>query len=164
MRSKVRAMAANEAGEPNVIARGFGGRVPRIHICSYLTYARVGASRNHARLPVDPCNGEIVGHPAGLGKDARLDESAFATLSYPISGIEVLRTGRSSEFANAEIDLTLEAFGVEMSLSAKGHPYDSAVGESANRALKAECVSSRGFEQKEHRKLSSLSIGSAHAF
>lgn len=28
----------------------------------------------------------------------------------------------------------------------------------------AECVSSRGFEQKEHRKLSSLSIGSAHAF
>ena len=27
-----------------------------------------------------------------------------------------------------------------------------------------ECVSSRGFEQKEHRKLSSLSIGSAHAF
>lgn len=26
------------------------------------------------------------------------------------------------------------------------------------------CVSSRGFEQKEHRKLNSLSIGSAHAF
>lgn len=29
---------------------------------------------------------------------------------------------------------------------------------------KTVCVSSRGFEQKEHRKLSSLSIGSAHAF
>ncbi len=28
----------------------------------------------------------------------------------------------------------------------------------------AACVSSRGFEQKEHRKLSSLSIGSTHAF
>lgn len=28
----------------------------------------------------------------------------------------------------------------------------------------AWCVSSRGFEQKDHRKLSSLSIGSAHAF
>lgn len=27
-----------------------------------------------------------------------------------------------------------------------------------------DCVSSRGFEQKEHRKLNSLSIGSAHAF
>ena len=32
-----------------------------------------------------------------------------------------------------------------------------------NRAL-LRCVSSRGFEQKEHRKLSSRSIGSAHAF
>ena len=34
----------------------------------------------------------------------------------------------------------------------------------AVRGLGARCVSSRGFEQKEHRKLSSLSIGSAHAF
>lgn len=31
-------------------------------------------------------------------------------------------------------------------------------------AVSQVCVSSRGFEQKEHRKLSSLSIGSAHAF
>lgn len=31
-------------------------------------------------------------------------------------------------------------------------------------AREVRCVSSRGFEQKEHRKLSSLSIGSAHAF
>lgn len=31
-------------------------------------------------------------------------------------------------------------------------------------SVRAECVSSRGFEQKEHRNLSSLSIGSAHAF
>ena len=30
--------------------------------------------------------------------------------------------------------------------------------------LAGKCVSSRGLEQKEHRKLSSLSIGSAHAF
>lgn len=33
-----------------------------------------------------------------------------------------------------------------------------------NYAIYEKCVSSRGFEQKEHRKLSSLSIGSAHAF
>ena len=31
-------------------------------------------------------------------------------------------------------------------------------------ATGTSCVSSRGFEQKEHRKLSSRSIGSAHAF
>lgn len=34
----------------------------------------------------------------------------------------------------------------------------------AARERGVSCVSSRGLEQKEHRKLSSLSIGSAHAF
>ena len=36
--------------------------------------------------------------------------------------------------------------------------------ESGYPGFAPQCVSSRGFEQKEHRKLSSLSIGSAHAF
>ena len=36
--------------------------------------------------------------------------------------------------------------------------------EQVVNAVVDACVSSRGFEQKEHRKLSSLSIGSAHAF
>lgn len=43
----------------------------------------------------------------------------------------------------------------------------AAAGEPACVAMEGTssyCVSSRGFEQKEHRKLSSRSIGSAHAF
>ena len=43
-RFKVRPGAADEADVPNVVARGFGGRAPRTHICSDLTYVRVGAS------------------------------------------------------------------------------------------------------------------------
>ena len=38
------------------------------------------------------------------------------------------------------------------------------VEDSTATSIDTSCVSSRGFEQKEHRKLSSLSIGSAHAF
>lgn len=38
------------------------------------------------------------------------------------------------------------------------------LGRSPSTVADEVCVSSRGFEQKEHRKLSSLSIGSAHAF
>lgn len=110
------------------------------HICSDLAYVRVGASWNYVCLLVDPCNREIVGHSAGPRKDARLVKSAFATLSFPISDIEVFHTDRGSEFDNAEIDLMLEAFGIERSLSAKGCPYDNAVDESTNRILKAELV------------------------
>ena len=41
-RSRVHPGAVNEADVPNVVARGFGGRAPRTHICSDLTYVRVG--------------------------------------------------------------------------------------------------------------------------
>ena len=108
-RSKVHPGAVNEADVPSVVARGFGGRSPRTHICGDLAYVRVGASWSCARLLVDPCNREIVGHSAGPGKDARPVKSAFATLSFPISDIEVFHTDRGSEFGNAEIDLMLEA-------------------------------------------------------
>lgn len=132
--------AVNEADVPNVVARGFGGRAARTHICSDLTYVRVGASWNYVCLLVDLYNREIVDHSAGPRKDARLVKSAFATLSFPISDIEVFHTDRGSEFDNAEIDLMLEAFGTERSLSVKGCPYDNAVDESTNRILKAELV------------------------
>lgn len=36
--------AVNEANVPNVVARGFGSRAPRTHICSDLAYVRIGAS------------------------------------------------------------------------------------------------------------------------
>ena len=144
-RFKVHPGAVNEADVPNVVARGLGGRAPRTHICSDLTYVRVGASWNCVCLPVDPCNREIVGHSAGPGKDARLVKSAFATLPFPISDIEASRTDRGSEFDNAEIDLMLEAFGIERSLSAKGCPYDNAVDESTDRILKAELVHREAF-------------------
>lgn len=139
-RFKVHSGAVDEADVPNVVARGLGGRAPRTHICSDLTCVRVGASWNCVCLLVDPCSREIVGHSAGPGKDARLVKSAFATLSFPISDIEVFHTDRGSEFDNAEIDLMLEAFGIERSLSAKGCPYGNAVDESTNRILKAELV------------------------
>ena len=137
--------AANEANVPNVVARGFGGRAPRTHICSDLAYARVGASRNYVCLLVDLYNREVVGHSAGPWKDARLVRSAFATLSFPISDIEVFHMDRGSEFDNAEIDLVLKAFGIERLLSAKGCPYDNAVDESTNGMLKAELVHREAF-------------------
>lgn len=139
-RFKVHPGAVSEADAPNAVARGFGGRAPRTHICSDLACVRVGASWNYVCLLVDPCNREIVGHSAGPGKDARLVKPAFATPFLPFSDIEVFHTDRGSEFDSAEIDLMLEAFGIERSLSAKGCPHNNAVDESANRIPRAELV------------------------
>lgn len=133
-------LAAHEADLPNVVAGEFGGHAPRTHVCSDLTYVRVGGGWNYVCLLVDLSNREIVGHSAGPRKDAALVRAAFATLEFPISDIEVLHTDRGSEFDNAKIDEMLDVFGIERSLSRKGCPYDNAVDESTNKILKAELV------------------------
>lgn len=132
-RFKVHPGAVNEADVPNVVARGFGGRAPRTHICSNLAYVRVGASWNYVCLLVDLYNREVVGHSAEPWKDARLARSAFATLSFPISDIEVFRTDRGSELDNAVDESTngilkaelvhREAFGTTRELRAKLSDY-----------------------------------------
>ena len=130
----------NEADLPNVVAGEFGGHAPRTHVCSDLTYVRVGGGWNCVCLLVDLSNREIVGHYAGPSKDAAQARAAFATLEFPISDIEVFHTDRGSEFDNAKIDEMLDVFGIERSLSRKGCPYDNAGDESTNKILKAELV------------------------
>ena len=130
----------NEAEPPNAPDRSFDGHAPRTRVCGDLTCVRAGGSRCHACLLVDLCSREIVGRSAGSSKGAKLVKAAFATLEFPISDIEVFHADRGSEFDNAEIDLMLEAFGIERSLSAKGCPYGNAVDESTNKILKAELV------------------------
>ena len=135
----------NGADVPNVVARRFGGRAPRTHVCSDLTYVRVGGGWNYVCLLVDLHNREIVGHSAGPRKDADLVRAAFATLEFPMSDIEVFHTDRGSEFDNAKIDEMLDAFGIKRSLSRRGCPYDNAVDESTNKILKAEFVYREAF-------------------
>ena len=115
---------SNEAGLPNVVARQFGGREPRTHVCSDLAYVRVGGGWSRVCLLVDLANREIVGHSAGPRKDADLARAAFATVEFPLSDIQVFHTDRGSEFDNAKIDGMLEAFGIERerSPSKKGMP------------------------------------------
>lgn len=139
-RFKARPGKPNEAEPPNALDRSFDGYAPRTRVRIDLAYVRAGGSRRCVCLLVDLCNREIVGRSAGSSKGAKLVKAAFATLESPISDIEVSRTDRGSGFDNAEIDLMLETFGIERSLSAKGCPCDNAVDESTNKILKAELV------------------------
>ena len=88
---------------------------------------RTAATRSRAALRI----------PEGVG--ARDSPEAAC------GGIEVFHTDRGSEFDNAEIDLMLEAFGIERPLSAKGCPCDNAVDGSTDGILKAELVHREAF-------------------
>ena len=130
----------NEADLPNIVAREFDGHAPHTHVVSDLTYVRVGGRWNYVCLLVDLHNREIVGHAAGEHKGTKLVKSAFATISFPLTDIDVFRTDRGGEFDNIAIDDMLEAFDIKRSFSKKGCPYDNAVDESTNKILKAEFI------------------------
>lgn len=53
---KVHPGRPNEADAPNIVARGFRGRAPRTHVCSDLTYVRVGGRWNYVCLLINPYN------------------------------------------------------------------------------------------------------------
>lgn len=65
-------------------------------------------------------------------------KSALEILDFPISDIEVFRTGRGSDFEKVRIGKTLEVFGAKSSLSRKGRPYDNIVDDLANNKTQKE--------------------------
>lgn len=81
----------------------------------------------------------------GAAQGRRSGESRVRDGRVPLSDIRVFHADCGSEFDNAKIDETLEAFGIERSLSKKGCPYDNAVDESTNETLKAESVYREAF-------------------
>ncbi|MDO4798760.1 MAG: hypothetical protein Q4A01_12160 [Coriobacteriales bacterium] len=66
-----------------MLGREFDGHAPHTHICSDLTYVRVGAAWCYVCLPVDLHDREAVGHAASGSKDAALVMAAFATVAFP---------------------------------------------------------------------------------
>ena len=130
----------NEARLANLLDREFDGYEPRTHLASDLTCVRVGGKWAYVCLLIDLANRSIAGHSADTGRAADLVMAAFATLGFPLTGVEVFRTDRGSGFDNAKIDGLLDVFDIGRSLSRKGDPYGNAVVESTNRLLKKELI------------------------
>ncbi|MCI1219952.1 MAG: IS3 family transposase [Bifidobacterium sp.] len=130
----------NETPLPNILNREFNGYRPHAHIASDLTYVKVAGRWRYVCLLIDLHNRVIAGHSAGADRDADLVKAAFATLRFPLSDIEVFHTDRGSEFDNMKIDMLLDVFDIQRSLSRKGNPYDNAVVESTNQLLKRELI------------------------
>ena len=130
----------NEARLANILDREFDGYEPRTHLASDLTYVRVGGKWAYACLLIGLANRGITGHSAGRARDASLVLGAFATLGFPLTGVEVFHTDRGGGFDNARIDGLLDVFDIRRSPSGKGNPYDNAVVESTDRLLKKELI------------------------
>ena len=107
-RFKCRPDRPNEADLPNVVAMEFGGSAPCTHVCSDLTYVRVGGGWNYVCLLVDLSNREIVGHSAGprqrvrQRKDRR-DARRLRHRAVAVGeGVPVQQRGRRADQQDAE--------------------------------------------------------------
>ena len=110
---------ADEAGLANILDREFDGYGPRTHLASDLTYVRVGGKWAYACPLIDLANRGIAGHSADTGRAADLVMAAFATLDFPLTGVEVFRTDRGGGFDNARIDELLDVFDIRGSPSGR---------------------------------------------
>ena len=131
---------ADGAGLANILDRGSDGYGPRAHLAGDLTYVRVGGEWAYVCPLIDLANRSIAGHGADTGRAAGPAMAAFATLDFPLTGVEVFHTDRGGGFDNARIDELLDVFDIGRSPSGKGSPYDNAVVESTDRLLKKELI------------------------
>ena len=104
-------------------------------------------------LMIDLFNREIIGHSCGNKKDALLVKKAIQSIPYSLKEIELFHTDRGKEFDNELIDLVLETFEIQRSLSKPGCPYDNAVSEATYKAFKTEFVNQYQFETLEQLEL-----------
>ena len=143
----------NEEKTANMLQRDFNNRPYRNAVVSDLTYVRVGMRWNYICVLVDLYNREIIGYSTGANKDSKLVFKAFSRVKGNLSDIQIFHTDRGNEFKNSVIEETLEAFGIERSLSRKGSPYDNAVAEATFKIVKTEFVKGNWFETLERLEL-----------
>lgn len=122
----------------NELNREFSNQKPYAVVVSDLTYVRVNNKWNYICILVDLYNREIIGHSAGVNKDAALVYEAFASVKSNLHNINLFHSDRGSEFKNHLIDEVIKTFNIKRSLSNKGCPYDNAVAEATFKTIKIE--------------------------
>ncbi|MNB74897.1 Integrase core domain protein [compost metagenome] len=145
--------ACNDAATANVLNREFEQTKARRFVVSDLTYVKVQNKWHYICVLIDLFNREIVGHSAGINKDAALVSRAFATVKGDLSQIEWFHTDRGSEFKNETMDELLLTFEIGRSLSKKACPYDNAVAEATYKVLKTEFVNQMEFHSLRHLQI-----------
>lgn len=143
----------NDAATPNILQRDFNRKQALDAVVSDLTYVRVGGDWCYICLVIDLWNREIIGWSAGRRKSAELVQEALYRIPYSLNHINIFHSDRGKEFDNQLIDDVIAAFTIERSLSKRGCPYDNAVVEATNKALKVEFIYQHKFTDLEELQL-----------
>ena len=117
-------------------------------VVSDLTYVRVGDKWHYVCIMLDLFNREIIGYSSGPNKDANLVIKAFSSIKLPLRKINIFHSDNGNEFLNNMVELLLERFNIQRSLSKKGCPYDNAVSEAGFKIIKTEFTNNKIFKNQ----------------
>lgn len=117
-------------------------------VVSDLTYVRVGNKWHYVCIMLDLFNREIIGYSSGPNKDANLVIKDFTSIKLPLSKINIFHSDNGNEFLNNMVEMLLERFNIQRSLSKKGCPYDNAVSEAGFKIIKKEFINNKIFKNQ----------------
>jgi putative transposase len=133
---------------PNLLERDFAATAPNRKWVADITGIETHEGWLYLSGIVDTYSRRAIGYSMGTRRDEALVETALEMALYsrrPQAGL-VHHSDRGSQYTSWGYRAMLDGYGIVLSMSGKGDPYDNALMESFFATLKAECVDRHAFQ------------------
>jgi putative transposase len=132
---------------PNLLGRDFTATAPNRKWVADITSIPTHSGWLYLAGILDVYSRRLVGYAMDSARDERLVETALdmaLSSRQPRAGL-LHHSDRGSQYTSLGYRRLLEGYGIVLSMSGKGEPYDNALMESFFGTLKAECVERHTF-------------------
>ena len=139
---------------PNLLGRDFTATAPNRKWVADITSIPTHRGWLYLAGILDVYSRRAIGYAMDVCRDERLVETALEMAlgsRQPRAGL-VHHSDRGSQYTSNGYRSLLECFGIVLSMSGKGEPYDNALMESFFGTLKAECVERHDFQTPEQAR------------
>ena len=139
---------------PNLLERNFAATAPNRKWVADITGIETHEGWLYLSGIVDTYSRRAIGYAMGTRRDEALVETALEMAlcsRRPQAGL-LHHSDRGSQYTSWGYRAMLDGYGVVLSMSGKGDPYDNALMESFFATLKAECVEHHDFQTIEQAR------------
>ena len=139
---------------PNLLERNFTATAPNRKWVADITAIETHEGWLYLAGIVDIYSRRAIGYAMDTRRDEALVETALEMALLcrrPQAGL-VHHSDRGSQYTSGNYRAILESYGIVLSMSGKGEPYDNALMESFFATLKAECVERHDFQTIEQAR------------
>jgi putative transposase len=140
---------------PNLLARDFSASAPNQKWVGDILGVWTDEGWLYVAALLDTFSRRVVGLSMSAFRDEPLVEAALrlALGQRVLDSSLIHHTDRGGQYTADDYLALLKAYGVSVSMSGKGDPYDNAMAESFFSTLRAECIELRRFATRREARL-----------